>query len=232
MNEYKHNLSMRFWAEDDKPREKLLQKGRASLSDAELLSLLFRSGSNQCSAVDLSKKVLNKASNDLNILAKMTAHDLTKIPGIGIAKATSLLATWELNRRRSAISLPAKFRIQSSADAFRLMKASFFDLEVEEFWIIVMSRSNDVLHRCRISQGGVSGTVADNKVIFKYVLEYLASSLIVLHNHPSGNLKPSNADEKLTKKIKSACENLDVQLLDHLIIHNDRFFSLADEGLL
>ena len=229
---YRNRLSIKHWAEDDRPREKLLNKGRSSLSDAELLALIFGAGTKSQSAVELAKSTLNHVGNDLNNLARMSVREMTKLPGIGPARASSIAASMELGRRRGKSTGAGKVRIQSSSDAFRLMKHEFYDLQVEEFWIVVMSRSNDVLHKCRISQGGVSGTVADNKVIFKCVLDHLASSLIVLHNHPSGNLRPSKADEMLTRKIKSACENLDVQLLDHLIVHNDAFFSFADEGLL
>ena len=172
------------------------------------------------------------SKQDLNLLAKLSTIDLIKIPGIGLAKASSIVAAMELGRRRQSSGQTVQKKINSSSSAFDLLKTNYYDLDVEEFWILVLSRSNQVLCKKQISKGGVSGTVADNKLIFKYVLEHLGSSLIISHNHPSGNLKPSKADEQLTKKIKMACQNLDIQLLDHLIVYNESYFSFADEGLL
>jgi len=232
MDNYKSKISIRNWAEDDKPREKLILKGKSVLSDAELIAILIRSGNREISAVELAKSLLNNYSNDLNLVAKSGAIELMKISGIGLAKATSIIAAMELGRRRKETKVSKNPIIKSSGEVHELVKDIFFDLPFEEFWILILNRSNEVLSRKRISQGGVSGTVADNKLIFKYTLEELGSSLIVLHNHPSGNLKPSKADEELTKKIKKAAENLDIQLLDHLIVHNDGYFSFADEGLL
>lgn len=210
----------------------MLLKGKTSLSDAELIAILLRSGNRGQSAVGLAQVILSQASNDLNKLAKFNSADLTKISGVGLAKATSILAALELGRRRKEIKSSKKHALKSSRDVHEYMKDVFYDLQYEEFWIIILSRSNDIICRKKISQGGVSGTVADNKIIFKYVLEELGSSIIVLHNHPSGNLTPSKADEELTKKIKLASKNLDISLLDHLILHNEHFFSFADEGLL
>ncbi len=229
---YQNSIPINQWSEDDQPREKLMIKGKSALSDAELIAILLRSGNRKSSAVDLAKTVLKSASNDLNRLAKLNLKELTSINGLGIAKASSIIAAIELGRRRKEVELTKKKKVRSSRDAFEAMKDVFFDLNHEEFWILILSRSNDILCRKKISQGGVSGTVADNKIIFKHTLEELGSSLIALHNHPSANLSPSKADEALTKKIKSAASNLDIALLDHLIIHNDQYFSFADEGML
>lgn len=220
------------WSEDDQPREKLLSKGRSILSDAELIAILLRSGTNRKSAVGLAQEVLNTADKDLNRLARMGVRELTTLPGMGLAKAASIVAAMELGRRRKSSETAKKVRIRSSKDVYELIKDVFYDLHHEEFWIVLLSRSNDVISKKKISQGGVSGTVADNKLIFKSALEELASSLVVCHNHPSGNLTPSKADEELTKKIKRAASDLDIALLDHLILHNEHYFSFADEGLL
>jgi len=229
---YEDKTSIKMWAEDDQPREKLIIKGQSALSDAELIAIIIRSGSRQISAVDLAKRLLILFENDLNKLAKSGIETLLTVPGIGVAKATGIVAALELSKRKIQIKHQKKISIKSSADVHAIMKHHFYDLQHEEFWILVLSRSNEVLLQKRISQGGVSGTVADNKLIFKYCLDVLGSSIIALHNHPSGNLKPSKADETLTKKIKLAGQNLDRQLLDHLIVCNDIFYSFADEGLL
>ena len=229
---YTENTSIKFWAEDDQPREKLQLKGKSVLSDAELLAILLRSGNRKLSALALAQNILKDNNHNLNQLAKMTVSDLMKIQGVGLAKATAIIAAMELGRRRKNQEVPVKKSIRSSKDAFEHMKDVFYDLQHEEFWLLVLSRSNDILCRKKISQGGVSGTVADNKIIFKHALDELGSSIIVLHNHPSGNLTPSKADEELTKKIKEGAKHLDIALLDHLILHNNQYFSFADEGLL
>ncbi|HAW51715.1 MAG TPA: hypothetical protein DCX54_05210 [Flavobacteriales bacterium] len=229
---YNNKLSIKLWAEDDKPREKLRNKESSALSDAELLAILLGSGNKRLSAIEIAKNILMMAKKDLNALAKLNTVELMKIPGIGLAKASTVVAAMELGRRRQSTVQAIHKKVSSSFSAFELLKTNYFDLQVEEFWILILSRSNQVLGKKRISTGGVSGTVADNKLIFKCVLEHLGSSLIISHNHPSGNLKPSKADEQLTKKIKMACQNLDIQLLDHLIVYNESYFSFADEGLL
>lgn len=232
MKNYTPKTTIRQWAEDDQPREKMLLKGKAALSEAELIAILLRTGNKEHSAVSLARLILNSVSNDLNQLAKMSAADLTKISGMGLAKSSSILAAMELGRRRKDFQSGKNPCIKSAKDAHDCIKDVFYDLEHEEFWLLILTRSNELICRKKISQGGVSGTVADNKLIFKYALEELGSSIIVLHNHPSGNLTPSKADEELTKKIKQAASNLDISLLDHLIVHNELFFSFADEGLL
>lgn len=229
---YENNITIRQWAEDDQPREKMLIKGKSTLSDAELIAILLRSGTRNLTALGLAQKILQRVSHDLDQLAKLSAAELNKIPGIGLAKATSVMAALELGRRRRERKPRKNRSVKSSKDAFEVMNDVFYDLQHEEFWLLILTRSNEVICRKKISQGGVSGTVADNKIIFKYTLEELGSSIIILHNHPSGNLTPSKADEDLTQKIKLGALNLDIMLLDHLIVNNDRFFSFADEGLL
>lgn len=232
MKTYSNKISIRNWAEDDKPREKLISKGKSVLSDAELLALLLRSGSQRHSAVELAQSLLQGVSNDLNKLAKLGPGDLMKISGIGQAKATSIIAALELGRRRKVSGTLKNPVLRSSKQVHDCAKDIFYDLEFEEFWILILNRNNELISRKRISQGGVSGTLADSKLIFKYTLEELGTSIIIMHNHPSGNLTPSKADEDLTKKIKRAAENLDIQLVDHIIFYNDKYFSFVDEGVL
>ena len=227
---HKTDFTIKSWAEEDRPREKLLLKGKASLSNAELLAILIGSGTRSLSAVDVSKLILKKANNDLNQLAKFGLKDLKEIKGIGEAKAISILSALELGRRRKASEQKQAPKITCSEDAYQLLQAHLIDLPHEEFWILLLNRANQVIKLERISAGGVSGTVADPKIIFKKALDQLASSIILAHNHPSGNLNPSQADISLTNKIKNAGKLLDINILDHLIITNTSFFSFADEG--
>tara|TARA_R110002049_G_scaffold48793_2_gene140177 strand:- start:217 stop:867 length:651 start_codon:yes stop_codon:yes gene_type:complete len=187
-------LNILKWAEEDRPREKLLSKGKAALSDAELIAILIGSGSRELSAVDLSKKVLSHSNNDLNTLAKQSVNELQQFKGIGEAKAISIVSALELGRRRKIFESPKKIKISNSKDAYELMKPELMDQPVEQFWVIMLKRNNEVIQKRVISLGGVSGTVADPKVIFKKALEDLASGIILIHNHPSGNLKASQAD--------------------------------------
>ena len=225
-------LTIKSWAIADRPREKLLLKGRSVLSDAELIALLIGSGSRLLSAVELSKEILNSIDNNLNALAKLSVNDLMKFPGVGEAKAVSIVAALELGRRRREEEGVKRSKISSSEDIFELMASRLEDLDHEEFWILLLNKANDVVGRWEISKGGVSGTVADIKIIFKLAVENLASSIIVCHNHPSGNLKPSKADISLTEKLKNAGQLMEIPVLDHLIISQKRYFSFADEGLL
>ncbi len=220
------------WAEEDRPREKLLLKGKAALSDAELIAILIGSGTVELSAVDLSKVVLQQANNNLNELAKLTVKDLTKIKGIGEAKAISIIAALELGRRRKESEFVRKPKITSSADAYEQIKPYLLDLAHEEFWILLLNRANEVIRPMQISSGGVSGTVADPKMIFKVAVEYLASAIVLVHNHPSGNRTPSQADRDLTQKLKEAGKLLDIPVLDHLIFTETTYLSFADEGIL
>ena len=208
-----------------------MSKGISSLSDAELIAILIGSGTAKLSAVDVAKKVLAYVENNLDSLAKLTVKELMKAKGIGEAKAITIVAALELGRRRKDQSPDEKPKIDGSKTAFDLIKGDLMDLPHEEFWVILLNRANRVIRKKRVSEGGVSGTVADPKIIFKLAVDELASGIIVVHNHPSGNLKPSESDINLTKKIKEAGKVLEIAMLDHLIIAHDRYFSFADEGL-
>ncbi len=220
------------WAEEDRPREKLLLKGKAALTDAELVAILIGSGTRDLSAVDLSKVILQKANNNLNELAKLSIKDLMKIKGIGEAKAISIAAALELGRRRKESEVVRRPRISSSRDAYEQIQPYLLDLPHEEFWLLLLNRANEVIRPVQVSQGGVSGTVADPKIIFKLAIECLASAIILVHNHPSGNLKPSEADKDLTRRLASAGKLLEIPILDHLIFTDASYLSFADEGLM
>lgn len=219
------------WAEEDRPREKLLLKGKAALSDAELIAILIGSGTRELSAVDLSKLILQSVNNNLNELAKLSINDLMKFKGIGDAKAISIAAALELGRRRKESDVIKKAKVSSSADAYEAIRPYLMDLQHEQFWVLLLNRANEVIRPQQISIGGVSGTVADPKMIFKAAIEHLASAIILVHNHPSGNLTPSQADKDLTKKVKEAGRTLDIPVLDHLIFSDNGYFSFADEGI-
>lgn len=225
-------MDIKSWAEEDRPREKLLLKGKSSLSDAELIGILINSGTSNLSAVDVGKIVLREAGNDLNKLAKMSVQDLMKFKGIGEAKAISIVSALELGRRRKESDSAEVSQIRTSQDVYDVMKPDLMDLQSEEFWVLLLNRANRVISKRKISLGGVSGTIADPKIIFKYALEYSASSIILIHNHPSGNLNPSEADKQLTIKMREAGKVLDISVLDHLIFTDQSFFSFADENLL
>lgn len=225
-------LNILKWAEEDRPREKLLLKGKNALSDAELVAILIGSGSRSLSAVDLSKLILSGVSHDLNLLAKQSVSDLQKFKGIGEAKAISIVSALELGRRRKETKQIKNPKITSSKDAYELMKPELMDQPVEQFWVIMLKRNNEVIQKRVISLGGISGTVADPKIIFKRALDDLASGIILVHNHPSGNLKPSQADIRLTEKLKNAGLLLEIPVLDHLIFTDHNYYSFADEGVL
>lgn len=225
-------LSIKNWSAEDRPREKLLLKGTSSLSDAELIAILIGSGTTSLSAVDVAKKVLQSVDNNLNDLARLSVKDLMKAKGIGEAKAITIVAALELGRRRKDFEQEQKPKIATSKDAFEMLKGDMMDLSHEEFWVLLLNRANRVYKKKRVSEGGVSGTVADPKIIFKMALEELASGVIVAHNHPSGNLTASQSDIDLTRKLKEAGKFLEIQLLDHLIIAGQKYYSFADEGLI
>jgi len=224
------NLSIKDWSEKDRPREKLLQKGISSLSDAELMAILIGSGNKEMSAVDLSKYILAEAKNNLNTVAKKTVAELMQFKGIGEAKAISILAALELGKRRESYKIEQQKKITSSQDIFRLMNGHFRDLSYEEFWVIYLSKSNNVIEKVKMSQGGISGTVVDIRLILKKAVEILASAIILSHNHPSGQLKPSEQDKQLTMKLKQASLYFDITILDHIVIANNSYYSFADEG--
>jgi DNA repair protein RadC len=229
MEEYK-SLSIRNWAVEDRPREKLMAGGTQSLSDAELIALLIGSGTRSISAVDLARQILHMAGNSLDKLGKYSVTDLKKLKGIGQARAVSIVAALELGRRRTAEDLPDIFKITGSADAFRLMHPVLCDLPHEEFWVLFLNRSNKVISKSKISQGGITGTVTDIRLILKTALDQLATSIILCHNHPSGNLQPSDADVSITRRLKESATLMDISLLDHLIIAGRNYFSFADEN--
>ena len=225
-------LNIKSWAAEDRPREKLLLKGMSALSDAELIAILLGTGTTTMSAVDLAKKVLQGVGNNLHELAQVSIKDMMKIKGIGEAKAISIAAALELGRRRKESEPDQKPKITSSKDVFDNIKAELLDIPHEEFWILLLNRANRVIKKKQISQGGVAGTVADPKIIFKIALEELASGIILAHNHPSGNLTASQADIDLTNKLKAAGKLLEIQVLDHIIIAVKNYYSFADEGIL
>lgn len=231
MEEY-NNLSIRNWAVEDRPREKMLLKGIQSLSDSELLALLIGSGTRNVSAVELARQVMNMAGNNLDKLGKYTVSDLKKHKGIGQARAVSIVAALELGRRRKLSDAADELKITGSADVYNLMGPVLCDLSHEEFWVILLNRSNKIIEKQKISQGGITGTVTDIRMILKLALDHLATSLILCHNHPSGNLQPSEADLSITHRIKESAGLMDISLLDHLIIAGKAYFSLADENLI
>ena len=231
MNEYK-NLSIKEWALEDRPREKLMSKGINSLSDAELIAILIGSGNRNESAVDLSKKILQNADNNLFELGKMGLSELQKNKGIGEAKAISIIAAMELGRRRKSAVIINKPKITGSSDVAIIFQALIGDLPYEEFWVLFLNRANKILSKRKISQGGISGTVIDPRIILKIAIDQLASSIILCHNHPSGNNRPSTEDIKVTKKMAEAGKLFDIPILDHIIIAGDKYYSFADEGLI
>lgn len=226
------NLSIKDWSEDDRPREKLLQKGIQSLSDAELIAILIGSGNREMSAVELSKHILSKSNNNLNLIAKNTVQELMQFKGIGEAKSISILAALELGKRRESVEIEERRKITCSQDISLLMNPIFRDIPYEEFWVIYLNRSNKIIKKIKMSQGGISGTVVDIRLILKNAIQNLASSIILSHNHPSGNIKPSQQDIDLTKKLKKASSYLDISVIDHVIISDNQSFSFADEGIL
>lgn len=232
METYQSKSTIKEWAEDDRPREKLLLKGRNALSDAELLAIIIGSGVPDRSALDLARDILELANNNLVELGKLQVKDLQKIKGIGEARAVTVIAAVELGARRRAAEGMTKLQVTSSKQAADIFQAILGDLAYEEFWILLLNRAQKVMGKHLISRGGITGTVADIRLIFKKAIEYNACNLIVCHNHPSGNLKASEEDKRLTKKIAEAGKIMDIPLLDHIIITDTNYFSFADQGLL
>jgi len=225
-------LSIKEWAEDDRPREKMIKKGINALSNAELLAILFGTGTRNESAVELARKLLESTGNNLNELAKLNIKDFQKIKGIGEAKAISVLTALELGKRRKIEEVVDRKKIQSSKDVYEIFGSLLGDLPFEEFWVLLLNRSNSIIDKIKISQGGISGTVTDVRIILKTALDKMASGIILCHNHPSGNLKPSETDNAITQKIKEAGKLMDINVLDHIIVSEKSFFSFADEGLI
>ncbi|MCD9575180.1 RadC family protein [Flavobacterium soyae] len=224
------HFAIKNWSEDDKPREKLMLKGKDALSDAELMAILIGSGSRNESAVALSQRILANAGN-LNSLGKVSISQLMQFKGIGEAKAITIIAALELGRRRRVEDTVELSKIISSKNAFEIMQPIIGELSHEEFWVLFLNNSNKVISKSQLSKGGIAGTVVDIRLVFKLALENGATGLILCHNHPSGNLKPSDADKQITKKIKTAGEILDVKILDHLIITETKYYSFVDEGI-
>ncbi len=231
MNEYK-KLNIKQWAVEDRPREKLLSNGQRALTDAELIAILIGSGNPGETAVELARRILISAGNNLNELGRKGIDELKTFNGIGEAKAISIIAALELGRRRKDAEVFVKNKITGSKDAADYFLPLLCDLNHEEFWVLLLDRGNKILDSFMVSQGGISGTVIDVRLIMKKALEKLASSLILSHNHPSGTLQASDADLKITRKIKDAAQLMDISVLDHIIIGQNRYLSLADEGML
>jgi DNA repair protein RadC len=225
-------LNIKAWAEEDRPREKLMLKGKSSLSDAELLAIMIGSGNKNETAVALCQRILKDYENNLAELSKATITDLMKYKGVGEAKAITIVATLELANRRNQSQVKDKIKINSSRDTYQFFSGYMADLPHEEFWVLFLNRANKVLAREQMSSGGITGTVVDTRLLMKRALELLSTSIVLIHNHPSGNLTPSDEDKKLTKKLKEAASSLDIHLLDHLIISNKGYYSFADEHML
>lgn len=225
------NFPITNWSEDDKPREKLMLKGKSALSDAELIAILIGSGSRNESAVGLSKRILASVENNLNALGKLTISQLMNFKGIGEAKAISIMAAMELGRRRRAEEAVELNKITSSKMIFELMQPIIGELPHEEFWVLYLNNSNKVLSKSQQGKGGITGTIVDTRLVFKTALELGATALILCHNHPSGTLVPSDADKQITRKLKAAGQNMDIQVLDHVIVAENGYFSFNDEGI-
>ncbi len=225
-------MSIKFLAEDDRPREKFLLKGRAALSDAELLAIILGSGSREQSAVELARELLKSVDYNWHQLSLLQISDLSKFKGVGPAKAVSVAAALEIGRRRAAQEVPERIQVTCSQDTYRVLAAHLADLRTEEFWAVFLNQSNKIIYKSRLFSGGINQSVVDIRILFKTALEHLATGLIISHNHPSGNLKPSAEDLKITKQIQEAGKLLNIQLLDHLIITQTAYLSFADEGLL
>lgn len=225
-------MSIKFLAEDDRPREKFLSKGKNSLSDAELLAIIMGSGNREDSAVELGRKILKSVENNWHNLSKLQISDLMKFKGVGEAKAISIATALEIGRRRAAQEVPERIQIGQSTDSFKVLQPYLGDLQTEEFWAIFLNQSNKILAKSKLTSGGINQSIVDVRILFKTALDHLATGIVIAHNHPSGNLKPSVEDIKITKQIIEAGKILNIQLLDHLIITQNSYLSFADENLL
>lgn len=232
MEDNQASFSIKYWAEDDQPREKLMFKGQAALSDAELIAILIGSGSRNESAVELSKRILKSVGNNLNALGKLTLKQLMTFKGIGEAKAVSIAAAMELGRRRREETVRELDKITSSKAVFQIMQPIIGELPHEEFWVLYLNNSNKVIYKNQLSKGGLVGTVVDTRLVYKTALEHSAVAIILTHNHPSGALQASSADKQVTKQLQAAGNTLDIKVLDHVIITEHSYLSFADEGFL
>ena len=225
-------MSIKFLAEDDRPREKFLLKGKNALSDAELLAIIMGSGNREDSAVELGRKILNSVANNWHNLSLLSLSDLMKFKGVGEAKAISIAAALEIGHRRAAQEVPEKIQIRESKDIYKVLQPYLSDLQTEEFWAVFLNQNNRIVGKARLSAGGINQSVVDVRILFKTALEHLSTAIAIAHNHPSGNLKPSQEDMRITKQIADAGKILNIQLLDHLIISQNAYFSFADENIL
>ncbi len=232
MNKMATLSSIKQWAEDDRPREKLIQKGRTSVSNSELLAILLGSGTRELSALELARQILEKADFKLSRLSRFTIEDLMKFKGVGAAKAVSIFASMELARRKSEEGNEELITIRSSKDVYHYLKPWLTDLSHEEFYVVFLNRANKIIGRKQISKGGISGTVVDGKIVFRHALEVQASAIILAHNHPSNQRKPSTQDIRLTKKMIEFGKMIDLQVIDHLIFCDNNYFSFLDEGII
>lgn len=230
MEEKKESFSIKNWKEDDRPREKLLNKGKEVLSDAELIAIMLGSGSRRESALDLAKRILSSVDNNLNKLARLSISQLMAFNGVGEAKSVSIVTALELGRRRRLEEALVQLKITSSKSVFNIMQPILGELQHEEFWILYLNNSNKILLKTQMSKGGINGTLVDTRLVFKKAIELSATSVILVHNHPSGTLIPSNADKMLTQKILEAGKTLDIKVLDHVIITEKSYFSFADSN--
>ncbi|HAA10648.1 MAG TPA: hypothetical protein DCE41_02715 [Cytophagales bacterium] len=224
------NLNILNWAEDDRPREKLLKKGKAALSDAELIAILLGSGTRSLSAVELAKLILKEVGHNLHDLAKLSVTDLMKFKGVGEAKAISIVSALEIGRRRTEAPVPKRAELTTALQFYRYLKAFMLDLPHEEFWVVALNSASQVIHRERISTGGLNRTLVDAKMVFKVALDHRATQLLVAHNHPSGETKPSRQDKVLTENLTKIGNMLDLPVVDHLIFADNEYFSFRDEG--
>lgn len=230
-NNLKH-LTIKSLSEDDRPREKLAALGRQNLSDAELIGIILGSGNKNETAVQLAQRMLSENQNNINKLAKLSLAELKKFKGVGEAKAVNIAAAFELGRRRTEVETLQRVKITSSHVAYQILQKRLSDLPHEEFWVLILNRANQVIKEEYLSKGGISGTVVDVRLVCKSAIENNASSLVIAHNHPSGQLLPSEQDKKITKKLNEALQTFEISLLDHLIIGDQNYYSFADEGLL
>jgi len=226
------SFSIKNWSESDRPREKLIHKGKSSLSDAELLAILIGSGNREESAVELCKRILHTSENSLQKLAKFNLSQLQDFKGIGEAKAISIIAALELGSRRGAESVQELNKISTSKDVFTIMHPFLGDLDHDQFWILMLNNSNKIIYKYPLSKGGITSTMVDTRLVYKSALAHGSTALILVHNHPSGTLQPSQADKTITQKLKNAGDLLDIKILDHIIVTEKTYFSFADEGIL
>lgn len=232
MEQKPDSFSIKNWSQDDQPREKLRDKGKAVLSDAELVAILIGSGNREESAVDLSKRIMASVNHNLNALGKLSLKELMQFKGIGEAKAITITAALELGRRRRGEEALKLNKITSSKSVYEIMQPIIGELPHEEFWIIYLNNSNKVIQKNQLSKGGITGTLVDVRLVLKTALQVGALGLILVHNHPSGTLIPSEADKQITQKLTLAAQSLDIKVLDHLIVTETNYFSFADESIL